>query len=142
VGLRTGGGFGDAKQQAVELLALVVVEDAERTLVLSGGDLEHVADGVAAAVGEVDVPDAPVAVAAAALGEAEALEVVDQADHRALVDAQAPSESALGHRTLGVDHGEHRSVLGTDTLARERALEPLGRVFGDEGEEITRPVGK
>ena len=140
--LGAGCGFGDAEEEAVELLALVVVEHAECALVLCRGDLEDVADGVAAAVGEVDVLDATVGVAAAALGEAEPFEVVDQTDHRALVDAQAPAQRALGHRALGVDDREHGRVLGADTLARKRSLEPLGRVFGDERQEITGPVGE
>ena len=89
---------------------------------------------------QVDVLDAAVGVAAAALGEAELLEIVDEPDHRALVDLQPPAQFALRHRAFGVDHGEHGRVLGADPLIGERALEPLRRVLRDECREVTGPV--
>ena len=123
-------------------VALVVVEHAERPLVLGVGDRDHAGDDVAAPAGQVDVLDAAVRVAAAALGEAEPLEVVDEADHRALVDPQPPAQRALGHRAVGVDDREHLRVLAADPVARERALEAFRRVLGDEGGEVARPVGE
>jgi hypothetical protein len=124
----------------VELLALVVVERAEEALVLLVGEPADPLDGDPAAVGEVDVLDAAVGVAAVALGEAEALEVVHEPDHRALVDPQQAAQRALGHRALGVDHREHGGVLGPDLLPRERLLEALSGSLGDEREHVAGPV--
>ena len=50
----------------------------------------------AALAGEADRLDTAVGVAAAALGEAELLEIVHEPDHRALVDLQPPAQFALG----------------------------------------------
>lgn len=77
-----------------------------------------------------------------ALGEAEPLQVVDQADHRALVDPQPAAQGALGHRPVGVDDGEHLRVLAADAVAGQRPLEALGSVLADEGREVARPVGE
>src|SRR3954454_14799846 len=91
-GAGSDGRLGDLQQKPVELVALVVVEHAERARVLLGGDLHHPGHGDAALAGERDRLDAAVRVVAAALGEAEPLEVVDEPDHRALVDPQPPAE--------------------------------------------------
>jgi hypothetical protein len=124
----------------VQLRALLVVEHAESAVVLERSDLHHVRDRIAPLVGEVDRLDAPVGVGPPALGQAELLEVVHQADHRALVDPQPAAQCALGHGALGVDHGEHRRVLGADPLVGQRALETLRGVLGDERGEVARPV--
>ncbi len=132
--------LGDAQQQLLELLALGVVEDGEGARVLGVCDRGHVGEHAPALRGQVDRLDPAVAVAAPALRQAEPLEVVEHADHRALVDPQPAPERALRHRPLGVDHHQHGGVTAADAVRGDRALEPLGRVLGDEREQIPGPV--
>jgi hypothetical protein len=68
------------------------------------------------------------------------LEVVEHADHRALVDAQAPAERALRHRSFGVDHEQDLRVLAADALVCEFALESFAGVLGDERHQVAGPM--
>src|SRR4051812_17683092 len=136
-GAGSDGRLGDLQEKSVQLFALVVVEHAERAGVLYLGHLHHARDRETAPAREMDRLHAAVRVVAAALGEAEPLEVVDEADHRALVDPQAPAERALRHRPLGVDHRKHLGMLAADLLITQRTLEPLGGMLRDERGQIS-----
>ena len=92
--------------------------------------------------GQVHGVLSPVLGVAAALGQADRLELVDHGDHRAGVDQRAGDQLLLGAAGVRVDQREHAEVLRAQPERLQRLCEPCCHALPVPGQQEPRRAGK
>ena len=130
---------GDALQQIAQGGALVFGEGGEeRSLMLAGG-LSDGGEHLASLVGEGEGMAAAVVGAAAALGEAEGVELVEQRDEAAGHHPEGACQRLLGKARRCSQDMQDAGVRGREAEFRDAFAETARRVATDLGEEKGRP---